>query len=392
MKSPLQFLLVIIAGAAILAGITGGCGSQPVAPAAATLTEKPAVATVVARETSAPPATSEKPALTTTPTRGGLVIFDWSGYELPQYWASFAEEYPAVNVDYSFFADDTEAFAKAQSGFKFDLLHPCSEYWNLYVDNGLVLPIDVKRLKHWPELFPKLAGQGDIGGKQYFIPWEWGYDSILVRKDLVKEMPDEWADLWDAQYAGHVSVFDGGESNHVVAALVLGFDPWKTTEAENTLVKQKLIELKPNLLNYWSDYTQINQLVASGDVWLAANTWNDAYLTLSRDGVPVEYIKPKEGRLGWVCGYGISSKTQNLDLAYAFLDALIDPQSMAAMANDYGNGAANAQSLPLIDPEIVRMMELEKPEILDTTIFYHSITDAQRQYYTDMWSEVKAAP
>ncbi len=392
MKSPIRFIIVIICGLAILAGMLSGCASQPAAPAPTAPAEQPAAAPLLPSATAASPASTEVPSPAATPASGGLVIFDWSGYELPQYWAPFAKEYPAAKVDYSFYADDTEAFAKAQSGFKFDLLHPCSEYWNLYVQNGLVLPLDVNRLKHWPDLYPKLASQGQIDGKQYFIPWEWGYDSILVRKDLVKKMPSAWADLWDPQYAGHVSVFDGGESNHVVAALVLGFDPWKTTDEENARVKQKLIELKPNLLNYWSDYTQINQLVASGDVWLAANTWNDAYLTLSRDGVPVEYIKPKEGRLGWVCGYGISSKTQNPDLAYAFLDALIDPQSMAAMANDYGNGAANAKALPLIDPEIVRMMELEKPEILDTTIFYRSITDAQRQYYTDMWSEVKAAP
>lgn len=384
MKSPARFgnfyLIICVA----LSVFLGGCAAQPgtAAPSAAP-------------ESAASPAASTPEAVlpaTVTPVSGQLVVFDWSGYELPQYWAPFADTYPAVKVDYSFFADDAEAFAKAQSGFKFDLLHPCSEFWNLYVENGLVLPIDVARLEHWPDLYPKLTSQGEIGGIQYFIPWEWGYDSILVRKDKVQEMPDEWADLWDPQYAGHVSIFDGGETNHIVAALVLGFDPWDTTGEQNALIKQKLIELKPNLLNYWSDYTQINQLVASGDVWLAANTWNDAYLTLSREDVPVEYIKPKEGRLGWLCGYAISADTKNIDLAYAFLDSLIAPESMAAMVNDYGNGAASTKALPLIDAEIVRMMELENPEILDKTNFYRSITDEQRQYFTDMWSEVKAAP
>jgi len=47
------------------------------------------------------------------------------------------------------------------------------------VENGLVLPLDLKRLILWPELYPILARQGEIYVQQYFIPWEWGYYSIL---------------------------------------------------------------------------------------------------------------------------------------------------------------------------------------------------------------------
>jgi spermidine/putrescine-binding protein len=260
------------------------------------------------------------------------------------------------------------------------------------VDNGLVQPIDTSKLSNWPGIRPEFAQEGQFGGKQYFVPWEWGYESILVRTDKVSEIPDSWADLWDPQYAGHVALWDSGEANHAVAALALGFDPWNTTPEQEEQIKQKLIEIKPNLVTYWVDFTEVPLLVSSGDAWVVANAWQDAYTTLIDEGVPVEYIEPKEGRLGWVCGYGISSKTNNVELAYDYLNALIAPQSMANMSNAYAYGAANADALPLTDESYVKIMQLDQPDIIQRTVFYQSLTSEQQQAFTSLWDEVKAAP
>ena len=56
-------------------------------------------------------------------------------------------------------------------------------------------PIDTSKLTNWASVQPDLASQGQFDGEQYFIPWEWGYGSILVRTDLVEQVPDSWADL-----------------------------------------------------------------------------------------------------------------------------------------------------------------------------------------------------
>lgn len=335
------------------------------------------------------PATTAAPAEAPT---GPLVLLEWSGYELPEFWQPFADKYPDVTVDFSFFAEDAEAFAKLQTGFQSDLVHPCSSWWKLYVDNGLVQPIDTSKLSNWPGIRAEFAKEGQFDGKQYFVPWEWGYESILVRADKVSELPDSWADLWDPQYAGHVALWDSGEANHAVAALALGFDPWNTTPEQDEQIKQKLIEIKPNLITYWVDFTEVPLLISSGDAWVVANAWQDAYTTLIDEGVAVEYIEPKEGRLGWVCGYAISSKTRNVDLAHEYLNAIIAPQSMANMSNEYAYGAANADALPLTDESYVKIMQLDQPDIIQRTVFYQSLTSEQQQAFTSLWDEVKAAP
>jgi spermidine/putrescine transport system substrate-binding protein len=320
----------------------------------------------------------------------GLTVLEWSGYETDTYWAPFAEKHPDIQPEYSFFAEDAEALSKAQSGFDFDLVHPCSSWWGLWVEEGLVQPIDTSRLENFPELFPELAAAGVINGEQYFIPWDWAFESITVRTDLVEEVPDSWADLWDPQYAGHVAIFDAGESTFLTAAYALGIDPYNPTDEEVQQIKQKLIELKPNLLTYWADYTEINQLLAAGDVWVGANTWNDAWATLDSEGYEVEYIDPIEGRLSYACGYGISSESENLDLAYDYIDALIDEVSNANMANDYYYGAANMNSVALLDPALVEKFHFDDPTVLSSTNFFQPLTQEQRELMTRIWNEVKS--
>lgn len=361
-------------------------------------TEAPSTGDTTTGDTS----TSEEPtAAPASDSNEKITIMEWSGYEVtenPYLFPAFAEAYtPTIDsaVDYIIFAEDPEAFAKIQSGVHADLVHPCESYMDLYIENGLVQPIDTSRLKYWDQLNPKLVAVGQRNGVQYFVPWDWGYESILVRTDLVQDVPTSWADLWNPEYAGHLMLWDSGQANYGVTALALGIkDPWGELTPENVeRVKQKLIELKPNVLHYWTDYTETYNMPASGEAWVTASAWQDAYGYLSTEGYDAAYIEPTEGRMGWACGYGILKDAVNLDRIYEFLNAATAPESAAGLGNNYWYGHANTQAVSLIDDYIVDFMGLDNIDALfQKTIFYQPLTDDQRQMLVEMWNEVKAAP
>lgn len=338
------------------------------------------------------PAATEAKAPADTAKAGGLLVLEWAGFESPDFYQPFIDQHPNVKVDYSFIADDAESFAKAQNSGDFDVLHPCANYYRLFVEKGLVQPIDTSRLKNWASIYPDLAKIGQIDGKQYFVPWDWGYDAILVRTDKVKTVPTSWADLWNPEYKGHLTIIDTGEETYQVAALALGIDPYNTTPEQDQQIKQKLLDLKPNLASYWSDPTEVSNLMAAGDLWVIGNAWNESYVNLVKEKLPVKYVMPKEKAIGYSCGYSISTKTKNLDLAYDYINARIDAQSLANMSNDQGYGPSNKDALPLIKKETVDMLGLDHPDILQSIFFMRPLTEAQHSHFTEVWTEIKAAP
>jgi len=383
----------------------GACTSQPVPPtptAAAGVTETPTPtqppmlnSSLVVPNTPtplkaapAPTAASAKP----DPAAGNLLVLEWAGYEKPDFYKDFVGQHPNVKVDYSFMADDAESFAKAQSNPDVDVLHPCVNYFRLFVEKGLVQPIDTSRLKYFKSIYPELAKIGEIDGKQYFIPWDWSFDAILVRTDKVKTTPQSWADLWNPEYKGHETMIDSGEEAYEMTALSLGFDPYNVTPEQDAQIKQRMIDLKPNLVSYWSDPTEVSNLMASGDLWVVGNAWNESYVNLVKEKTPVQLVMPKEKAIGYMCGYSISSQTKNLDLAYDFINARTSPQSEANMANDQGYGPSNMDSVPLMDKDMMTLLSLDHPDLLQKIFFMKPLTEAQHQHFTDLWTEVKAAP
>jgi spermidine/putrescine transport system substrate-binding protein len=391
----------IIAALALMPMLVSACGSQaPATTEAPAMTEasQPTEAMTAAMTEAATEAAAPTEAATNAPFTGSITVLEWSGYEItenPDFAKPFTDKYGdkvGDMVSYNFFADDAEAYSKLQSGVEADLTHPCLSWSKVYVDNDLLQPIDTSRLTNWKGILPAFVKQATVNGKVYFVPWDWGYESILVRSDLVKQMPDSWASLWDPQYKGHVVLWDNGEANYVMASRAFGIDPYNATPDQQNMVKEKLKELVPNLLTYWTDFTEVPQLLSSGDAWMVANTWQDAYQTAQSDGLQVDYIQPKEKRLGWVCGYAIPKGVTGarLDRVYELLDALIAPESMAALATTYTYGFSNQDALPLVDPSIVKLMQLDQASTLeDRTFFYRPMSDELRKQVTDIWSEVK---
>ncbi len=365
---------MILIGSLLLAA----CGGQE--PAEEPAVEEPAV--------EEPPA--EEPA-EAAPATGNLVMLDWAGYELPEFWGPFAEKYPDVQVDFSFLTESAEVYSKLESGFEADLVHPCSNLWELLVDSDLVQPIDTSKLSNWSGVPESLAADGQFNGKQYWIPWDWGFESVLVRADLVEEVPTSWADIWDPQYAGRIAINDSGEAAHVITALSLGFDPWDTTPEQEEEIRQKLLELAPNVLAYWSGQTELDQMLAAGDAWLGVGAWNASYVSLLGEGYDVEYIDPAEGRTGFLCGFGIPTSSQNVDLAHEMIDAYLGTEGMAYLANEYGYGIANIDALTAVDPEMAELLSLNDANVIDKTTFYEGMTPEQRELWTNVWSEVKTS-
>ncbi len=297
------------AGLALIALLIAACGGAGASSPPAADTTAPSAAV----ETSAPatPEASEMPADQVT---GDLTVLDWSGYEQDWAWQDFKTKYPKVTPNFEFGTSDGDIYGKIKSGTsQADVFHPYTGWLQFYADEGLAAEIDTSKLKNWdkvPDSFKKI---GQINGKQYCVPWDWGFTSLLYRTDKVTKPVDTWAALMDPAYKGHISMWDDGPSAVTTSSYIHGYDETAITDEQLASIKQEWIDQAKLNKTYWAAESDLVPLMQAGEVWLAY-AWQGAYATLlSQDPpVPVAYADPKEGRNSWVGAYCIRKDSPEL--------------------------------------------------------------------------------
>ena len=320
-----------------------------------------------------------------------LTYFTWSGYELPDFNKSYIAAHPDA-LDASVFGDDDDAFTKVKAGFRPDIAHPCYDKVARWNKEGLLQPIDTKRIKNWDSIFPVFKNLPDIqagAGKVWMVPWDWGNTSILYRSDLVKNPEQSWNFLWDKQYSGRIATIDAVHDTPVVAALLAGVNPFDMSPADLDKVAAKLREQRPLLRNYTTDMTSVEQSLASGEL-VAAMTWNASATTLKKQGVQVEFMKPKEGMLTWACGIVMLKDAKNVDLAYDFINSRLEAESGKELITQYGYGSASSAAFGLVSKADLDRLQLPAdPEtMLKTTVFTGPMK--QNDDLAKMFEKVKA--
>jgi spermidine/putrescine transport system substrate-binding protein len=323
---------------------------------------------------------------------GPLTYFTWSGYELPDFHPGFTAAHPDT-VEISVFGDDDDAFTKVKAGFHPDLAHPCYDKIARWNAEGLLQPIDTAKIRNWDKIYPVFRDLPDIqagDGKVWMVPWDWGNTSVLYRTDMVA--PDaemSWNMLWDPQYAGRLATIDAVHDTPLVAAVLAGVDPFDMTPDQMEKVAEKLREQRPLLTTYTTDMTSVEQALASGEL-VAAMTWNASAVALKGQGVPVEFMNPKEGMLTWTCGFVLLKDAQNVDLAYDFINSRLEPESGKALIENYGYGASTQTAFAAVPQEKLDALGLpsDPQVVLESTIFTGPMK--QNDELAKMFERIKA--
>jgi spermidine/putrescine transport system substrate-binding protein len=325
---------------------------------------------------------------------GEITVFTWSGYEVPELHQAYAAARGGP-PEFAFFGEEEEALQKMRAGYTPDISHPCYNSIGRWRDFGILKPIDVSRLKNWPDVWDTLKNLSGIHaqGEVWMCPFDWGNSSILYRTDLVDIEEQSWSILLDERYKGRMSVFDSVDAVAVITGLLTGAkNPFNMTDEEMKEARKTLQEIHKNLRMWWTDQTSLEQGLATGEL-VAAYAWNASVQALRSQGLPVEYMRPKEGILTWVCGLVlVKGAPGDEQAAYDFLDAFLDPSAGEFMINDYGYGHSNRKSYENVSAEQLAELGIAgNPEDhLNSGVFFDEIEPKAREKLIAMFEEVKA--
>ncbi|MBL0373505.1 extracellular solute-binding protein [Rhizobium sp. KVB221] len=300
----------------------------------------------------------------TVAAEGQPLMFTWATMDLPEFFGPYVAKNGSA-PNFAVFGDQDEALLKVRNGFKADVVYPQSYTIRRWYDAGILEPIDTSLISNWNDIFPNLREMPGvtIDGNVTCVPTDWGLSSIAVRTDLVPEAAtpndDSWSLLWNSKYAGKLAALDSMADAVGAAALYKGINAYQMSAADMETVRGALEEQRPLLRFYSNDPTTLQQALTSGEI-VAANTWNDTYVALKGQGVPIRYMRPKEGTMAWVGVLSIVKGTPYRALAHELIDAYLSPESRALGLTQFGYGSATKGGFDKVDDATLANLDIPR--------------------------------
>jgi len=326
-----------------------------------------------------------------------LSLLVWEGYADPSFVRPFEEAHHCkISASYMGSSDELVAKLRGGSASNYDVISPSSDVAHSIAVTGLAAPLDLSKFPSYPQLSARLRDLPLVknAGQVYGVPFMWGPNPLLYDTKAIPQAPDSWAVLWDPKYKGKISVWDD-LSTVYMAAQVLGYDKpdpsqlYNLTNEQLEAVKKKLIELKPNIRKIWSTGGELTNLFQNHEIVLAMG-WPLNTNDLRKLNFPIGETIPKENTTGWIDHLMVTAASSNKELAYAFLEYMIEAKTQKLVTDRTHYTPANPGASQFLTPEEMKGLHLDDPDAYMQRIYFWQDVP-RRGKYNEIWNEVKAA-
>ncbi len=329
-----------------------------------------------------------------TPTLNLLV---WEGYADPSFVTAFEDQYHCkISASYMGSSDELVAKLRGGSSGNYDVISPSSDVATMIAKANLAAPLDLSKIPTYSQLSPQLTSLPLVkaGGNTYGVPFMWGPNPLLYDTTAFAKPPESWEALWDPKLRGKISVWDD-LSTVYMAAQVLGYDRpdpsrlYNLSDEQLAAVKRKLLELKPNVRKMWSTGGDLTNLFQNHEVVVAMG-WPLMTNQLKKVGFPIGETIPKENTTGWIDHLMITAGSENKDLAYKFLEYMVQAKTQKLITDVTHYTPANPQAGLLMTAEERQGLHLDDVDTYQKRLYFWQDVP-RRSTYNEIWNEVKAA-
>ena len=291
-----------------------------------------------------------------------LTILNWDDYVAPEVISGFEQQY-GVEVEYVPYTSlDEFAGLFYDQDNRFDLIFPPSRIINVLKNSGLILDLDTSQIPQYNAIRQDIQAefvQHDDGAASG-VPYLWGTTGLGVNRKQLEALglsadQDSWRLLFDAetrQKAAQCGIGLLNERDELFAAALawLGY-------SVNTVKKPELVEAGELLKEAISDVaylhtTQFRQDLKDNKICVAVGYSGDLQ-AVAAENPEVSYFIPKEGNALWMDAMVIPANATSPQLAYHFINYVMQSQVAASNTNYLAYPNAVDASSRYIDSDII---------------------------------------
>nr|MDK2851022.1 spermidine/putrescine transport system substrate-binding protein [Candidatus Cloacimonadota bacterium] len=259
-----------------------------------------------------------------------LYIFNWSDYIDPDLLKEFELD-NNCRIRYSTFDSNENMLTKVKSSTQsFDILFPSGDHVTILNELGLLEELDKSKLTNYTNLdanLLKMATSFDPDNR-YAIPYAWGLTGLLYNKQYVPEeivASGGWNILGDSFFNGINKITMLDDAREVVgAALIYSGYSVNDTSPEALAAAHNVLKVWDRNITQFDSDSYKNE-VQDGTTWLA-QAYNGDAVQLMQTNPDLQFILPKEGASMWMDNMVILKSAQEKELAYKFIDFLLDAE------------------------------------------------------------------
>ena len=298
------------------------------------------------------------------------------------------ERLTGITVNYSTFDSNETMYSQLKNGgVSYDIIIPSDYMIQRLIKEDMLAEIDTSVLKNYHYIDNKYKNLYFDPENKFSVPYNVGLVGLIYNKKMITENIDSWLVLWDEKYKDQTLMFNNPRDAFAIAQFILGYDLNTTNKAHWDEASKLLISQKKYLQSYVMD--EVYGKMETGEAAIAPYYAGD-YLTMVENNEDLAFVYPKEGTNIFVDSICIPKNSKNFEAAMLFIDFLLEPD--IALANAEYIGYASPHTAVVENEEYYYYRnEILYPDeaTLPKTQYFHDIASDIRNYYENLWIDVK---
>ena len=326
-----------------------------------------------------------------------LTVYVWEGY-LPESVVDMFEKETGIVLNVNLISDNASIVTMIKGGGKADIIMPTQNQVNRFYEEDLAMALDMDKIENYQNVTDSFKGQAwsmwdgsQMGsGDTYVIPYVFGTSGIVINTDKYDGPTEDigWEILFDPQLKDRVSSRNSAESIMICLDL-LGIpreDLLDDTDATLEKVRPKALELKDNVLKFFSTGAELLDMLGNEEVWVS-HIWDGGARKLASGDDKFVYVLPSTGGFGWTDTFMIPKAADNPLGAHIFIDFMLRPEIAAMVVSEGGYTTAVKGSIDLVEG-IDKDLYTFKDEEIANLVWQINFPEDVIAAYNSFWEEL----